>query len=53
MNKFDDGGKKHGYWEYYYFNGNLLFKGNYINGTQDGYWIQNYYDDPHFLYLNI
>jgi len=31
-------GKPHGYWEYYYANGNLTYKGNFINGQEDGLW---------------
>jgi len=27
----------HGYWETYYSNGNLWYKGNYINGKLSGY----------------
>jgi antitoxin component YwqK of YwqJK toxin-antitoxin module len=28
----------HGYWESYWSNGQLRYKGNYINGKEDGYW---------------
>lgn len=31
-------GQSHGYWEEYHWNGNLYYKGNYINGEPDGYW---------------
>ena len=31
-------GKKEGYWEYYYINGKLAFKGNFKNGKREGYW---------------
>lgn len=31
-------GEPHGYWEYYYHNGNLWYKGNFINRKQHGYW---------------
>ena len=31
-------GKEHGYHEGYFSNGNLWYKGNYINGQEDGYW---------------
>ena len=30
-------GEPHGYWEVY-LDGTLWYKGNYINGRQDGYW---------------
>ncbi len=35
---YNDKGEKHGYWEYYYYDGQLHFKGNYVNGKQHGYW---------------
>ena len=31
-------GDLEGYWEYYYPNGKLRWKGNYINGREMGYW---------------
>jgi antitoxin component YwqK of YwqJK toxin-antitoxin module len=31
-------GEPHGYWEYYYHNDNLWYKGNFINRKQHGYW---------------
>ena len=31
-------GQAHGYWEQYYSNGQLSYKGNFINGKKDGYW---------------
>jgi len=30
--------QRHGYWERYHENGNLFYKGNYINEDEDGYW---------------
>ena len=33
-NKLD----RHGYWEVYWTNGNIAYKGYYINGEQVGYW---------------
>ena len=38
INLYNDKGKEHGYWEGYYSNGQLLYKGNYVNGKQHGYW---------------
>jgi antitoxin component YwqK of YwqJK toxin-antitoxin module len=35
---YNDKGERHGYWEYYYLNGNLWYKGNYVNGNRHGYW---------------
>ena len=34
---FNKDGQKHGYWERYYSNGDLGYKGNYINDQHDGY----------------
>ena len=34
----NDKGERHGYWEHYYSNGQLWFKGNYVNGNRHGYW---------------
>jgi antitoxin component YwqK of YwqJK toxin-antitoxin module len=36
-------GQRHGYWEKYYSNSQLFFKGNFINGKQDGLWIWDNY----------
>ena len=33
------------YWEQYYNNGNLWFKGNYIKGQKIGYWESHYFND--------
>ena len=32
MNEYNDKGEKHGPWESNHINGNLWYKGNYING---------------------
>jgi len=41
MNKniepYNDKGKPHGYWEYYWDNGELAFKCIYINGELNGF----------------
>ena len=37
-NQYDDMGFRHGYWETYYPNGQLWYKGNFKNGFRDGYW---------------
>ena len=31
-------GEAHGSWEYYWSNGQLYYKGNYVNGNKHGYW---------------
>ena len=38
INQYTEDGKKIGYWEEYYSNGNLDSKGSYINGLEEGYW---------------
>ena len=38
MNKYNESYQKDGYWEYYDSNGNLRFKGNYIDGKENGCW---------------
>ncbi len=37
-NQLNSEGSAVGYWEFYYSNGNLNSKGNYINGKAYGYW---------------
>jgi len=44
MNKFNDKGEKHGPWEVYWDNGNLDYKGNYINGKKHGLFEDYWYD---------
>ena len=45
----NENGEPHGYWEVYYYYGNLDYKGTYVNGKKHGYWEQpclnriNYY----------
>ena len=33
-NRLDGSGRKQGYWEFYYSNGNLICKGLYNNGVK-------------------
>ena len=42
-------GKPHGYWELYYSNGQLWYKGNYVNGEYDGLW-EYYHNNGKVLY---
>jgi antitoxin component YwqK of YwqJK toxin-antitoxin module len=35
---YNENGEEHGYWEYYWSNGNLWYKGNYVDGKKHGYW---------------
>ena len=41
---YNEQGELHGYWESYYDNGQLDYKGNYVNGNRHGYW-EDYYDN--------
>jgi len=38
MSRKNKDGKRHGLWEWYYDNGQLWYKGYYINGQEDGLW---------------
>jgi uncharacterized protein len=38
INQYDIDGNKQGYWESYYSNGKLNYKGSYVNGEREGYW---------------
>jgi antitoxin component YwqK of YwqJK toxin-antitoxin module len=42
-------GQAHGLWETYYDNGQLCFKGTYINGIEHGPWI-TYYENGQLRY---
>ena len=35
---YNEKGERHGYWEYYHSNGQLSYKGNYVDGNPHGYW---------------
>jgi antitoxin component YwqK of YwqJK toxin-antitoxin module len=37
MNKYNDKGQRHGYWEYYYDNGSLAYQVKFLNGQLSGY----------------
>ena len=34
--------KAHGLWIYHFSNGNLYYKGQYINDLKHGYWLENW-----------
>jgi antitoxin component YwqK of YwqJK toxin-antitoxin module len=44
INQYDLDGRKQGYWETYYNNGNLESKGDYVNGMRDGIWEYYYWN---------
>ena len=37
-NQYNSVGREDGYWERYHDNGQIWYKGKYINGKPDGYW---------------
>lgn len=37
INQLNSEGHREGYWEVYFKNGKIMFKGNYSNGKRDGY----------------
>ena len=43
INITNDIGQRHGLWIRYYNNGDLFYKGQFINDISYGYWIDNYY----------
>ena len=49
MNQYNDKNEKHGYWEHYYPNGNINYKGNFFNGIAYGYW-ECYWDNGDIHY---
>ena len=42
INLYNKQGQRHGYWEFYYENGRLMWKGNLVNGEREGYWEEYY-----------
>ena len=46
---YNEQGNPHGYWEVYWSNGQLSYKGNYVNGKEHGYW-EVYYDNGQLSY---
>lgn len=41
MNQYDDNGKRHGYWEHYWYPETkflLVFRGHYKNGEMINFW---------------
>jgi antitoxin component YwqK of YwqJK toxin-antitoxin module len=52
INLYNDKGQSHGYWEYYYDNGQLEYKGNYVNGDKHGYWEDYHYNGQLYSKVN-
>lgn len=49
INQYNENGEYHGYWEQYYHNGNLWYKGSFINGRRHGLW-EYYHDNGKLMY---
>ncbi len=49
MNECNNKGERHGYWEKYYPNGNLDYKGYYINDKRYGVW-EGYFKNGNLMY---
>jgi antitoxin component YwqK of YwqJK toxin-antitoxin module len=49
MNQLNDKNQRHGIWEKYWLNGQLMYRRYYINGKADGYW-EYYFDDGTLYY---
>ena len=45
----NENNQPHGYWERYYSNGQLMYKGNYVDGKPHGYW-EEYYNNGKLNY---
>ena len=48
MNKYNDKGERHGYWEVHDSNGKLCYKENYVNGKEHG--LCEYYSNGNLWY---
>ena len=44
MNQYNENKERIGYWEEYFYNGELSYKGNYINGKENGTWEQFFFN---------
>jgi len=49
INLYNEKGERHGYWEDYWSNGQLCYKGNFVNGQRHGYW-ERYYSNGKLWY---
>jgi antitoxin component YwqK of YwqJK toxin-antitoxin module len=47
INQYNIDGNKEGYWEIYWENGNLDYRGNYVAGKEDGIW-ESYFSNGEF-----
>jgi antitoxin component YwqK of YwqJK toxin-antitoxin module len=49
IKSYNDKRQSHGYWEVYWGDGKLRFKGNYVNGKRHGCW-EHYYHNGQLEY---
>ena len=49
INLYNDKGEKHGYWEIYFYNGQLSLKGSYLNDKKHGDW-ESYWSNGKLSY---
>ena len=49
ITQVNENNQPHGYWETYWSNGNLDYKGNYVDGKKHGYW-EEYYSNGNLGY---
>jgi len=47
INQLNKDGKRYGYWERYFADGELIYKGNYEDGKRTEYW--EYYSYSRFV----
>jgi hypothetical protein len=46
----NDKNNRHGLWENYFYHGDVMFKGYYVNNVELGYWIYNLAETDATLY---
>ena len=49
INLYNEKGEEHGVWEDYHENGQLAYRGNYVNGEEQGVW-ESYYSNGQLYY---
>ena len=49
INLYNEKGERHGVWESYHDNGQLSYRGSYVNGKSHGVW-ESYYDTGQLYY---
>ena len=49
INLYNEKGERHGLWEWYHSNGQLMYKGNYVAGKEHGLW-ESYWSNGQLSY---